>query len=43
MTVREKIKTSDSKIQENKAQYELDDKLLRFQLYHQEMLIDMNF
>ena len=42
MTITEKIKTIDNKIKENKAQYNLD-KLLRFQLDHEEMLVNMNF
>ena len=37
------IKTTDNKIKQNKAHYDLDDKILRFQLYDQEMLVDMNF
>ena len=33
MTVGEKIKTTDNKIEQNKTQFYLDRKLLRFQLY----------
>ena len=45
------MKTIDNKIEENKAQYDLDRQIaktsseiiIRFhQLYHQEMLVDMN-
>ena len=43
MSISEKIKVIYNKVEQNKAQYNLDDKLLRFQLYHQEMLVDMNF
>ena len=32
MTASEKIKTTVNKIEQNKAQYDLDDKLQRFQL-----------
>ena len=39
MTVSEKIKTINNKIEQNKAQYDLD----RFLLYHQEMSENMNF
>ena len=35
MTVSEKIETTDSKIEQNQAQYDLEDKLLRFQSYYQ--------
>ena len=35
MTVSEKIETTDSKIDQNKDQYDLEDKLLRFQPYYQ--------
>ena len=38
-----KIKTNDKKTEPNKAQYDLEDKLLRFQLYHQKVLANMNF
>ena len=38
-----KIKTNDKKIEPNKAQYDLEDKLLRFQLCHQKVLVNMNF
>ena len=43
MNISEKIKVINNKVKQNKAQYNLDDKLLRFQLYHQEMSLDMNF
>ena len=43
MTISEKIKTVNYKIEQNKSQYYLDDKLLRIQLYHQEMLVKRNF
>ena len=40
MSVSEKIKGINNKIEQNKGQI---DKLLIFQLYHQEMLVNMNF
>ena len=43
MTITEKIETVDKKLEPNKAQYIYIDKLLRFQLYHQKMLVNMNF
>ena len=43
MPVSEKIKSADNKIDQNKTQYDLDDKLVRYQLYHQKILVDMNF
>ena len=43
MTITEKIETVDNKLEPNKAQYIYIDKLLRFQLYHQKMLVNMNF
>ena len=42
MSINEKAKTIHNKIKQNKAQYNLD-KLLRFLLYCQEMLVSMNF
>ena len=41
MTVNEKIKTLDNKIEQNKAQYNLNIQTAK--LYHQEVLINMNF
>ena len=41
-SISEKIKAINNKIEQNKAQYNFD-KLLRFLLYHQEMLVNMNF
>ena len=43
MIISEKIKAISNKIEQNKAQYNLDRKLLRFLLYNQEMLVNMNF
>ena len=43
MTVSEKIKAIHNKIEKNKAQYNLDRKLLGFLLYRQEMLVNVNF
>ena len=43
MSVSEKNKTIDSKIQQNKVQYNLDKQTANIQLYHQEMLVNMNF
>ena len=42
MSISEKIKAINNKIEQNKAQYNLD-KLLRFLLHHQEMLVNMDF
>ena len=42
MTIRGKIKTMNKEIEQNKAQYDLDNKLLKFLLYHQETFVDMN-
>ena len=41
MTVSEKFKTIDNKIKQNKAQYDLDRQTTK--IYHQEMLVNMNF
>ena len=41
MSISEEIKTINNKNELNKAQYNLDR--LRFLLYHQEMLVNMNF
>ena len=41
--ISEKIKAISNKIEQNKVQYDLDRKLLRFLLYNQEMLVNMNF
>ena len=43
MSVSEKNKTIDSKIQQNKVQSSLDKQTANIQLYHQEMLVNMNF
>ena len=43
MTVSEKIKTVDGKIEIKKLNTIETDKLLKFQAYHQEMLVNMNF
>ena len=45
MTVSEKIRTIDDKIEQNKAQYFLDRQIFRliFRLHHQKMLVNMNF
>ena len=40
MSVTEKIKASTNKIEQNKAQYNLDRQTA---IYHQEMLVNMNF
>ena len=42
-SISEKIKIINNKVEQNQAQNNLDDKLLRLQLYHQEMLGDMSF
>ena len=43
MSISEKIKAVDSKIEQNKAQDNLTGKLLRFLLYHWKMLVSTNF
>ena len=43
MTVSEKNKTIDDKIEQNKAQYNLCRQKVRFQLYRQIMLVNINF
>ena len=43
MSISEKIKTTDNKIEQNKAQYDLDKQTAKIMLYHQEMLVNMNF
>ena len=40
MVISEKIKTIDKEIKQNKVQYNLD-RHLRYQLYHQGMLVNM--
>ena len=42
-SISEKIKVINNKVEQNQAQYNLEDKLLRLQLYHQKMLGDMSF
>ena len=42
MTANEKIKINDNKKEKDIAQYDLD-KQLRFWLYHQQILVNMNF
>ena len=37
MSISEKIKAINDKIEQNKIQHNSDSKLLRFLLYHQEM------
>ena len=43
MSISEKIKTIDNKIEQNKAQYSLDRKTDKISVYHQEMLVNMIF
>ena len=43
MSIGGKIKTIDNKIEENKAQYNLDGRNAKTSAYYQEMLINMNF
>ena len=44
MTFSDKIKTIDNKFERKKAQYHLwIDKLLRFQLYYQQILVSLSF
>ena len=45
MSISENSKAIDNKIEQSKAQYTLgrETTLLRFLLYHQEMLVNMNF
>ena len=42
MSISEKIKVINDKIKQNKAQYDLD-KLLRFLLFYQKILVNINF
>ena len=42
MTIKN-FKTIDNKIDQNRAQYYLDRQIPRIRLYHQEMLVNMNF
>ena len=42
MSISEKIKTIDNKIEQNKAQYDLE-KVQRLLLYHEEALVNINF
>ena len=43
MSISEKTKTIDNKIEQNKAQYDLDRQTAKISAYHQEMLVNMNF
>ena len=43
MGVNEKIKTINNKASKTKLNITWTDKLVRFQLYQQEMLVNMNF
>ena len=43
MSISEKIKAIDNKIEKNKAQYNLVTQAAKFPLYHQEMLANMTF
>ena len=43
MTISEKIKTIDSKVERSKVQYDYTDKLLRSQLYRKETFLNMNY
>ena len=43
MTVSEQIKTIDNKIEQNEAQYNLERQTAKIWLYHQEMLVNMQF
>ena len=43
MTVRRKIKTIDNKMDQNKAQHNLDKQTAKILTYHQEILVNMNF
>ena len=42
MSISDKIKAINNKIEQNKVQYDLDRQLLRFLLYHQEMLVNFD-
>ena len=42
MSISEKIKAINNKIEQNKAQYHLEKQTARILLYHQEMLVNMN-
>ena len=43
MAVKKKIKTINNKIEQRKAQYNLDRQTANISAYYQEMLIYMNF
>ena len=43
MTISEKIKTINNKIEQNKTHYDLDRQIAKISAYHQEMLVNMNF
>ena len=43
MSISEKIKAINNETEENKTQYSLTGKLLRIQLYHQEIPVNMSF
>ena len=43
MTITEKIKRIDNKIEQNKAQYNLDRKTAKISAFHHEMLLNTNF
>ena len=43
MTLSEKIKTIDGKIEKNKTQYNLDTEAVKISILYQEILGNMNF
>ena len=43
MGITEKIKTINNRIEQSKALYDLDKEPAKILLYHQEMLVNMNF
>ena len=43
MSITDKIKTIDIKIEQSKAQYNFDGQTAKIRFYHQEMLVNMNF
>ena len=43
MSISEKIKAVNEKIEQNKSQYDLDRQTAKISVYHQEMLAIINF
>ena len=43
MSISDKVKAISNKMEQNTAQYDLDRKTTKILLYHQDMLVNMNF